>query len=328
MNVVGGFSLLRRLGSGARSEVWLGHTARRELTVAVKIFREHVGTDEITRELDALARADSPHLLRLLDVTTAEGRPALILQRLDPRGLIRRLGSARPLSAGELVTAMAPVASAVAGLHRAGVSHGSIRAGTILLDDSGAPVLSSFGAARLFADRPTPARLDAEPAVLGDRADLCALTSALLRGVGGSAAEELALLLDRDSLEPAELADRLFGLADGEPLHLDGGEDRSPEPVAPVQRLGDEALRLGGDVLRLGGDALPPTPVPPQPMDAGRRGWRERRPGSPSRRLRERLLPALARVRRPVWVAGGAGLAALVLAITLLASGSPREEAA
>jgi hypothetical protein len=314
MDVVGGFPLVRRLGAGARAEVWLGHSAReRERTVAIKLYREHVTTAEITAELDALARADSPHLVRLLDVTTVDGRPAPILQRLDPRGLPARIATGRPLSRGEVVTILAPVAEALDGLHSAGVSHGSVGIGSILLDDRGAPVLACFGAARPFADAPSPARLDAEPSVLRDRDDLRRVAVGVAESIGGPAAAELAQWVRVEEPDPARLADQLYGFAPGAPVEFDPLA-AAHEPTAPRLPRPSEEEAVAASATPSASETARVWALP---------AWIERAiEQSPLAGVRERLVPALARVRRPVWAAGGAGLAALVLAVSLLGTGS------
>jgi len=326
MDVVGGYTLVRKLGVGSRSEVWLGHAAReQERSVAVKIFRAHVSSSEITRQLDALSRVSAPHLLRLLDVTMVDGRPAMILQRLEPRGLVRRMSAARPLSAGEAVTVLAPLADAVATLHLTGVSHGSVGVGSVLFDDSGAPVLASFGSARVFADRPSPARLDAEPSVLEDREALRGMTITLLRSVGGPRAALLSDWVERAEPALPGLAERLFDLAPGEAIDV----DRPVEPVGGLDAAPWRDLRAAAATERPASDHEHASGDSVVGRSLGLPEWIERAIAeSPLATLRERTLPALARVRRPVWVAGGAGLAALVLAISLLAPGSSSGSAA
>lgn len=337
MDIVGGYNLVRRLGVGSRSEVWLGHAAREpERTVAVKIFRAQVSSAEITSQMDALVRVDAPHLLRLLDVTMVQGRPALILQRMEPRGLLRRMGAARPLSAGEAVTVLAPLADAIATLHLSGVSHGAVGVGSVLFDDSGAPVLASFGSARVFADRPSPARIDSEPSVDADREAFRAMTITLLRSVGGPRAALLGEWVEQAEPALSGLAERLFELAPGEAIDLDGAMEGvvGHEPSA-WSELRVAAVQRPTAVQRqhVAEEQVAEARVAAEDSVAGRAlglpEWIERAvAGSPLARLRERALPVLAKVRRPVWVAGGAGLAALVLAITLLAPGSSSGSAA
>ncbi|HEY9498695.1 MAG TPA: protein kinase, partial [Terrimesophilobacter sp.] len=200
MESVGGYRLVRSLGSGARAEVWLGHGGSGgevPAIAAVKVFRPGVPIDSVDAEIEALGRTSSRHLVHLDDLaTTPNGLPCLILQRLSARNLGRLLAGNRALEPGEAVTILAPLALAVAELHRVGVAHGALRPSAVLFDEAGAPVIAGFGSARLiggFPDPPqahslTPVQLGAQPAVAEDLARLAAICRHVLERVPNGAA--------------------------------------------------------------------------------------------------------------------------------------------
>ncbi|HUG50972.1 MAG TPA: hypothetical protein VLZ78_08240, partial [Terrimesophilobacter sp.] len=68
VDTIGGYRLVRLLGFGARAEVYLGHAGTSASgaprMAAVKLYRPDVDRHSIDTELEALSRADSPHLLR------------------------------------------------------------------------------------------------------------------------------------------------------------------------------------------------------------------------------------------------------------------------
>src|SRR5690606_11675371 len=106
-----------------------------------------------------------------------------VLQRLRTGGLAALLAGRRLLRLGEAVTILAPVVSAVAAMHSRGVSHGSIGAGSVLVDGSGAPVITGFGAATCFGasgSEQSEAALESEPQVLVDRAALVKLIASVV----------------------------------------------------------------------------------------------------------------------------------------------------
>ncbi|MET0806454.1 MAG: protein kinase, partial [Lacisediminihabitans sp.] len=240
METVGGYRLVRRLGEGDRAEVWLGHATRHEERVAaIKVYRETTPDDQIDIELDALTRADSPHLLRLLDVGTApDGRPCLILPRLGG-SLARTLGARDTVRVGELVTATAPLIEAVRELRRVGIVHGAIGPATVLLDELGAPVIAGFGYARVVgpsADgdaRLTPAERDADPGLtrdlyqLGRMIETLAVRAADRQGLRPPGVDELIAWLTAPAAREVrgedfldELGGRLFDLAPAIPISL------------------------------------------------------------------------------------------------------------
>jgi hypothetical protein len=223
-DTVGGYRLVRRLGAGDTGEVFLGVAttgpdgAGRE-AVAVKVLHPLAPDELLAREVEALARLEHPHLERLLDVALdPTGRPCLILERLTGGSLSSLLGSGRPPSAGEAVTVLAPIASALDAMHAAGVVHTAIRLRSIRFRDSGAPVLRGFGRASLVTPDEPPARLALLPGVLTDRSDLASVVSAVLEGAG-VALPGPELDVEADAFGE-RLAERLFDLAEPRPVHL------------------------------------------------------------------------------------------------------------
>lgn len=230
---VGGFRLVRKLGSGSRADVYLGHpesvdeagSAGRQ--AAIKVYRPGVPIESIDAELAALDRPIHDHCLRLLDVATIEtGMPALILERLAPWSLARLLAERSVIEAGEAVTVLAPIAHAVHAMHRAGVTHGSLQTGAIGFRDDGAPVLTRFSAAGVLSEHSTLAQLASQPGVLVDLRQLAVVAGAVLsRARPSPAVTELLGWLDDLGPEPPEsfadvLAERLFLMADALPVRL------------------------------------------------------------------------------------------------------------
>ena len=135
METVGGYRLVRKLGAGERAEIHLGHAGSREpptgdRIAAIKIFRPSTDEMSVDREIEALARASSRHLLELKDLATGrDGRPCLILPRLGSGNLGRLLAVRDDLEAGEAVSILVPLVEAVRELHRVGVAHGAVAPG-------------------------------------------------------------------------------------------------------------------------------------------------------------------------------------------------------
>lgn len=343
MDSIGGYRLVRRLGSGSRAEVWLGSGGSRggerspgggsPGTVAVKVYRPQTPARSIDVELEALARASHRHLLRLDDVSTAPGGlPCLILQRLSSLSLARLLTSG-PLPAGEAVTILAPLALAVAELHRVGVAHGSIRPAVVRFDADGAPVLAGFGSAVLFGEFPVPPQESSLPPALlaGQEAvidDLDRLTALCLATLG----EETGLsgwLRKAPRQDPApfaaELADRMFALAEPRPVRFGrSATDAPPDAVPP---------RIGG--VERSGPEPGPTPEPevaPSVSSAIVGRFFDRIGGLLDRgsisTARARVVEVLRPVRRPVWIVAGVVAACVVAAAALLPSGESTGEPA
>lgn len=156
---VPGYSLGRRLGAGGSAVVWAARRDDDGAPVAVKVVTVGAGeqTEAVVRELAVLARVDVEGLVPFHEAVTLPGEPrrvALVLDHVGGgslQGVVRARGH---LSVGESVTILAPVARALAGLHAAGVLHGDLTPGNILLERSGRPLLADLGVARFVGEAP------------------------------------------------------------------------------------------------------------------------------------------------------------------------------
>jgi hypothetical protein len=355
--MIGGYQLIRRLGAGPRAEVYLGHAgpevaAAGRRNAAIKLFRSDLERGSIDDEIESLTRATSAvggavvagaggalftgaagrHLLSLRDIATgADGRPCLIFPRLRPTSLARVLAERERLEPGEAVTILAPLSAALGELHSAGVVHGGIRPGAVLFDDEGAPILGCFGHSsrlRLASADPTseismsglqspatPAQLAEDSRVADDLVGLVTIAASVLSRVPAvhtiAAGRDLMDWLE--SVEPAlladgltaELSDRLFEFADGTPIELaaldEPSHERAAQPSLGAGPVLPGLALLGRDVLK--------DEVPAPELERGLLARTAARAGV-----------ALQRVRRPFWVVGALGLAAVVSAVAVFPS--------
>lgn len=298
-----GYRVVRKLGEGARAEVFLGYGASSTdgaapATAALKL-RRVAAAESATTELEALARAQHPHVVRLSDAATAYGGvPCLVLERLSRGSLAHLLERRESLVAGEAVTILAPIASAVDAIHDSGVVHGGIGAAAVLFRDCGAPVLARFGHAALIEPRLAPALRD--PLVASDRASLAQLAALVLSRVPGPHAAALATWATSTSQSDrfgAQLADRLFEFSGSLPVAFEPSPaiaSAVPARVATGTPLHREAsARIDGLRAMFGRHA---------------------------ERTVE-LVRGLRVVRTPVWVAAASVLVAIVAALILIPGG-------
>ena len=152
--VVPGFELGHVLGRGATSEVWAGAEVEGGRPVVLKLVHATVdAVDAAAREASVSARAASAQVVRVEScIPLPDGRVALVMPHLSGGaldGLVRARGH---LAAGEVVTALAPVASAIGRLHDLGVVHGDVSPGNVLLEADGRPVLGDLGLSHVVGD--------------------------------------------------------------------------------------------------------------------------------------------------------------------------------
>jgi hypothetical protein len=153
---VPGYTLEALLGRGGSGEVWRAVPRRGGDPVAVKVLV--AGEPERqAREAALLGELDHPHLVRLIEVVHQPQRGgvprvALVLELLSGGSLAALLAQRGRLRPGEVVTAIAPVAAALAHAHGNGVVHGDLSPGNIVFTAEGRPVLTDLGVARVLGE--------------------------------------------------------------------------------------------------------------------------------------------------------------------------------
>lgn len=307
-----GFRLVRKLGSGSRAEVFLGHAGTGSpRTAAIKVFHTSTTSESIAAEVRALSAASHAHTVALRDLSTGEdGRPVLVLERLELGSLGHLLTTRATLSAGEAVTVLAPLAAAVGAIHGSGVAHGRITAARVLFRESGAPVLCGFGHAT-----------SGEEGVEADNRALALLAEGVLERVDGTGSlrDWLASLVRFPRGFSEQLSARVFDLAAAEPVRFDA--DPVGTELVPARALGArspviEPVELEPAQTQMAQAQVAQTQMAQTELDP-----------TPIARLRMFLQLYQARIperfRRPRYLAIAAGALTLVIAIAVVPSGEP-----
>ncbi|MFL6080373.1 MAG: protein kinase domain-containing protein [Ornithinibacter sp.] len=310
---VPGYELGELLARGGSSEVWAGVAHDGAHRVAVKVVHAELDALEVaSREATVSARSASAHVVPVeACVPLPDGRVAVVMPHLLGGALDALVRARGHLSPGEVVTVLAPVASALGRLHDLGVVHGDVSPGNVLLDLDGRPLLADLGLGHVVGDvspgvwgtdgyvapevllgaDPTPASdvyslgalgwlcltgtVPGPPGLRPELSDVCLAGEGSEPVVSALAMAVSAEAPDRPGAH--ELAWLLFAAAEPEPLRLVHGDD---QVSAVTYRLRAAAGR------------------PPAHSGARRRRW-------PSPRLREggrRVLNG--RFGRPPWPPG------------------------
>src|SRR4051794_26263315 len=279
--VVPGYTLQELLGRGGSGEVWRAVPRGGGAAVAVKVLVAG-GPERQAREAARLGELDHPHLVRLRDVVHqprrgGEARVALVLDLLPGGSLAALLARRGRLRPGEVVTAIAPVAAALAHAHERGVIHGDLSPGNIVFTAEGRPVLTDLGVARVLGEAAarevTPAYVDptvARGGAPGPASDVFGVAAAAFHALTGIAPWNAAGPADTLVVAATGVLPDLAELAPGAPPELlaviarglaAGPHDRGsagafaldlrhacrPEPVRlPVAGVPDEELGRTG----------------------------------------------------------------------------------
>lgn len=147
---VPGYRLLRVVGSGGMSAIYLGEQLSLHREVAIKVMLPEALADEVSRrrfenEARTIARLEHPHIVGIHDVgRTGEGLPYYSMPYLARGHLGQRLADGDPERARTIVRALL---SALAYAHARGVIHRDVKAENVLFDEAERPLLADFGIA-------------------------------------------------------------------------------------------------------------------------------------------------------------------------------------
>jgi len=153
---VGAYRLLRPIGSGGMSRVWLGERVAGdfEQTVAVKVIMRGMASDHVLRrfrqERRVLAGLEHPHIARLIDGgSTADGRPYLVMEYVDGRPIDAYCRDER-LDLAARLKLFRTVCEAVRHAHGRLVVHRDLKPSNILVTADGRVKLLDFGIAKVL----------------------------------------------------------------------------------------------------------------------------------------------------------------------------------
>lgn len=151
---LGPLELLRELGRGGQSSVWLARHRLLERRVVVKFLRG-IATTPASASLEhlqlflegarAAATLDHPNLNRILHADIADGVPYLVTDYVDGQSLAQVLRAHGALTLAEAAAVLLDVCDALAVLHAADIVHRDIKPGNVLITREGRAILTDFG---------------------------------------------------------------------------------------------------------------------------------------------------------------------------------------
>ena len=141
------YQLIRLLGRGGFSEVWLAKDNWTHLQVALKVYAPGQGMDQdglqdFCGELASVYDLNHTNLLKPQHVDTWENMPYLIMAYCPAGSCVKRVGK---MTEAELWKLIHDVAAGLAYLHEKDVVHQDIKPDNILMDTEGNYLITDFG---------------------------------------------------------------------------------------------------------------------------------------------------------------------------------------
>ncbi|MEH6636407.1 MAG: serine/threonine-protein kinase [Halioglobus sp.] len=144
---VGPYKILRLINRGGQGSVYLGYDERLHRRVAIKIYvlpAQRAARKRLLQEARLVASIQSPKVVQIHDVIESSEHLALIMEYVPGCDLEEFLQSVRP-SLATVLAIGADIAGALAVARQQHIVHGDLKAGNVLISDSGRVKLTDFG---------------------------------------------------------------------------------------------------------------------------------------------------------------------------------------
>ncbi len=147
------YRLIGRLAKGGMGEIYEAEDPVFPRTVALKFIASEAVADSrlrerFQREIQALSSLNHRNICVVYDAGEFEGRPFLVMERLEGRTLAEELGRT-PLDVGELLSIGIQVCEGLGAAHAQGIVHRDIKPSNIMLTAGDQVKILDFGLAKM-----------------------------------------------------------------------------------------------------------------------------------------------------------------------------------
>jgi len=149
----GRYHILEQLGEGGMATVYKAYDTRLDRNVAIKVILPQKQHSEkflkrFEREAKALAQLSHPNIVGVIDYGEEQGIPFLVMEYIPGGTLKQKVG--KPIPWQEAAHLLAPIARALGYAHQRKIIHRDVKPSNILITESGEPMLSDFGIAKML----------------------------------------------------------------------------------------------------------------------------------------------------------------------------------
>ncbi len=152
---IGRFEIIRELGRGAQSVVYLARDPHLQREVAIKTLHFSQSDPSKNQRLLAEARMVSqlrhPNIVPIFEAGEEQGDLYLVFEYVPGQNLAEYLAENGRLSPVKAISILQPILDAIAHAHTAGIIHRDLKPNNILIDNNGTPRVMDFGIATQVA---------------------------------------------------------------------------------------------------------------------------------------------------------------------------------
>ena len=150
-----GFEIIRPLGRGGSSRVYLGRQMSVDRLVAIKVIDSwHLDEQQLLRhrqEASILSRMQHPNIVQIYDIFETDGFLYSVIEYVDGPTLAE-FADGKPQPPQRAADLVRILAEAVHAVHDAGVLHRDLKPSNVLMTSGGQPKISDFGLAKLISN--------------------------------------------------------------------------------------------------------------------------------------------------------------------------------
>ncbi len=150
---IGIYQDIEAIGSGGMATVYRAYHPKLARYVAIKLMHVNYAQDSVyrarfEREARIVANLDHPNIVPVYDFDEHNNQPYLVMKQIEGTTL-KDLLIKQPLSSGQILEILTPIAGALHHAHTQGVLHRDVKPSNVLIDAQGTVYLTDFGLARI-----------------------------------------------------------------------------------------------------------------------------------------------------------------------------------
>lgn len=151
------YQLIKKIGEGGLAEVFQAQDMSLGRLVAVKVLREQFTRDpaflvNFHREAQSAAKLTNSYIVAVYDFGQYGNRPYIVLEWVPGSDLRTIINERQTLPTNQAIEYTIQICSAVGAAHRAGLVHGDLKPGNILVTPTNQAKVTDFGLARALGE--------------------------------------------------------------------------------------------------------------------------------------------------------------------------------